>query len=178
MNISKQTVSIVRNRIHAEKIATYLVWQSKITEACSQFEGYLNTTYIEPGLLTQNGDEYIVIFTFKNQTLLNQWKKSVIRTELLFELKSYTKEESIIQTFSGLEHWFLTADQSPSRVKMTLVSFLAIWPLVHFIPPLLAPFLYFPALINETITTAVITLCMSYIALPAMTKIFKRWLFN
>ncbi|MEH6473810.1 MAG: hypothetical protein V7752_21520 [Halopseudomonas sp.] len=172
----EKIISIVRNRIRSEKIDEYLSWQKKMTHACEQFEGYVNTTVIEPGLLTQDPDEYIVIFRFSNHALISVWNNSTIRANLLSELEGFTLEAPVMKTFSGIEHWFLDPDKTPSRIKMTLVSFCAIWPLVHFIPGALSHILDFSDLINETITTAVITVCMSYIALPAMTKIFRRWL--
>ncbi|MFT6916844.1 MAG: antibiotic biosynthesis monooxygenase (ABM) superfamily enzyme [Motiliproteus sp.] len=172
----EKIISIVRNRVRSEKINEYLSWQKKMTLACEKFEGYINTTLIEPGSLTQDPDEYIVILRFRNNALMSIWIKSTIRNNLLIESESFTLETPVIKTFSGIEHWFIAADKTPSRIKMTLVSFCAIWPLVHFIPAALSPLLDFSDLINETLTTAVITVCMSYIALPAMTKLFRRWL--
>lgn len=172
----ENTISIVRNRVRSEKNDEYLSWQKKMTHACEKFEGYVNTTIIEPGLLTQDLDEYIVIFRFRNHALMSIWKNSTTRKELLGEAKDFTLEAPVMKTFSGIEHWFIAPDKTPSRIKMTLVSFCAIWPLVHFIPDALSPILGFSDLMNETITTAAVTVCMSYIALPTMTKIFRRWL--
>ena len=173
---NQQIITIVHHKVELKKVTLYLAWQDKLTQASEQFEGYIKTTLIEPGFVTPNENEYVIIFKFKNQKSLTLWQNSDIRKSILEEANDFSIETPKLRSFSGLEHWFLDAKKTPSRTKMTVISFLAIWPLVHFIPPLLLPILSFSNIANETITTAIITLGMSYVALPAMTRIFKFWL--
>ncbi|MDM3870072.1 hypothetical protein QSV34_01755 [Porticoccus sp. W117] len=169
-------VTVVHHRVKLNQIDEYIGWQKKLTKASEKFEGYVNTILIEPGMVTPNDNEYVIIFKFENAELLQRWNTSEIREKILSESSGFSEESPKLRTFMGLEHWFMKPGETPSRGKMTVVSFFAIGPLVYFIPPNLGGLLIFNDVINQTIITAVVTICMSYIALPIMTRIFKRWL--
>ena len=59
---------------------------------------------------------------------------------------------------------------------MTLAAFLAILPLSLFIPPLIKPLFTTQPLLGSVIAIAMVTIAMSYVSLPLMVKIFRKWL--
>ena len=170
--------TFVYHKIDLLKIEDYLVWQQKIIKASSLYKGFVDSMLIRPGIFSSEENEYVSIFKFENREYLDKWLNSPIRKELLIQANEFSKDNFKLKVFTGLEHWFITnKHDNPSRYKMTIISFLAIWPLVHFIPPILQPYLStLNNIARETITTAAITIAMSYIALPIMTVIFKKWL--
>ena len=173
---NKPVTTVIHHQVQLDQVDKYLDWQKRITEASKKFEGFINTSLIEPGLVTPNENEYVIIFKFENKKLLQNWCDSDERATLLNETSFFSLELPKLQSFTGFEHWFHGPDQNPSRIKMTVISFIAIWPLVHWIPPFTKPILKFSPIINETITTALVTIFMSYLALPLVSKIFKPWL--
>jgi antibiotic biosynthesis monooxygenase (ABM) superfamily enzyme len=167
-------IAVIYHKIQSNKKTTFLQWQKEITSASETFDGYIKTVLIEPSLTSEN--EYIVIFKFKNNRCLNIWKKSSIRREFLKSASDFTVGSPVLKTYYSLEHWFKKQNSTTSQSKMTIVSFFAIWPLVHFIPPISNQYLEFSSILNEAITTILITICMSYFALPLMIRLFKPWL--
>jgi antibiotic biosynthesis monooxygenase (ABM) superfamily enzyme len=159
------------------KIEAYRLWQNRITNACGQMEGYLDTQLFEPGVVTHNESEFVIVFRFKSRESLQQWIESDTRKSLLQEAEDFSVGKTKIAFFSGLEHWF-SRGAGPPRYKMTVVTFFAIWPLVHFLPGQINKLFGFGALANELISTALMTIIMSYLALPLACKIFKFWLRN
>jgi len=64
----------------------------------------------------------------------------------------------------------------PPRYKAAVVVFAIIFPLVHFIPPLVARFAGGPRVVQEAVSVAVIVMLMTYVFMPAATRLLHRWL--
>lgn len=170
-----EVTTVIYQRVKEGDLDQYRQWQPRITKACSQFEGYLDTQLVEPGIVTQDGNEFVLVFRFASEELLKIWIDSDTRKKLLEEAESFTVGQPKIAFFTGLEHWF-SQGGGPARYKMTIVTFLSIWPLVHFLPGIINQYLNFGSLGNEFIATVIIVVTMSYIALPLSCKIFGFWL--
>ena len=83
---------------------------------------------------------------------------------------------------SGLVTWFSLPSKNPvtppPRYKMTIVSWLALYPAVTAIFWLFGPWLAeLPLLIRTMIVTGVVMVLMSYVLMPFMTKRFAFWLY-
>lgn len=167
--------TVIYHRINRERIQEYRDWQSRITDVCKSYEGYQDTLLFEPGIVTHNESEFVTIFRFKSQELLSKWIESDSRKKLLLESESFTIGRTKIAFFNGLESWF-SQENSPPRYKMTIVTFFAIWPLVHFLPDPINQILEFGPLGNEIVVVLIITITMSYVALPLACRIFNFWL--
>jgi len=170
-----EVTTVIYHRVKDGDLAQYREWQPRITAACKKFEGYIDTQLVEPGVVTQDDNEFVLVFRFESRALLREWIDSDTRKGLLKEAERFTLGQPKIATFSGLEHWF-SPGSSPPRYKMTMVTFFAIWPLVHFLPMLTDHYLHFGKLGNEFITLALIVTTMSYVALPLACKVFGFWL--
>jgi antibiotic biosynthesis monooxygenase (ABM) superfamily enzyme len=174
---NNEVTTVVYHRVKEGNLEQYREWQPRITAACNQFEGYIDTQLVEPGILTRDDNEFVLVFRFESRDLLKKWIDSDIRKKLLQEAGSFTLGQPKVAIFSGLEHWFSQGD-GPPRYKMTVVTFLAIWPLVHFLPGHINQYLNFGNLGNEFVATVIIVVIMSYLALPLSCKIFSFWLKN
>ncbi|NRB40000.1 MAG: hypothetical protein HRU20_16285 [Pseudomonadales bacterium] len=62
----------------------------------------------------------------------------------------------------------------PNRHIMAFITFLALVPLVYFIPDLIAPFLPANKLLNVVVTIAIIVPIISYLIMPIAVKIMQR----
>ena len=174
---NSEVTTVIYHRVKEGDMDAYRRWQPRITAACSEFAGYLDTQLVEPGIITQHDNEFVLIFRFESKELLKKWIDSDIRKKLIKEAESFTVGQPEIAVFTGLEHWFAQGDGTP-RYKMTVITFIAIWPLVHFLPGPINQMLNFGAFANEVITTAIIVVTMSYVALPLACKLFRPWLKN
>jgi len=64
-------------------------------------------------------------------------------------------------------------DKQPNKHIMALITFLALVPLVYFIPELIKSALPANKLLNVTVTVGVIVPIVSYIVMPIVLKIIK-----
>ncbi|OUS24228.1 hypothetical protein A9Q99_25175 [Gammaproteobacteria bacterium 45_16_T64] len=64
--------------------------------------------------------------------------------------------------------------QQPNRHVIALITFLALIPLVYFIPDVLAEFLPDNKLLNVTVTVGIIVPIISYIIMPFALKQLAR----
>lgn len=174
-NATNQVTTVVHHRVKLDMVDDYRRWQQGISDESRKFAGFIDIQVIEPGIVTDANNEFVIIFSFKNNDLLEKWLNSPQRKKWLDKADEFSCGEPMIETFEGLAHWF-KKDQSVPTWKMTFVSFLAIWPLVHFMSPPIQKILNLSPFMEELITTFVITIAMSYVALPLMSRIFNRWL--
>ena len=63
----------------------------------------------------------------------------------------------------------------PPRHKMAFVTFLVLWPMVHFMPGLSAQLIANP-FVAEGVTVLIIVLLMTYLILPVVSRAIHSWL--
>ena len=155
-------------------------WLEGVGRAASQFTGHQGLTVLRPS--GPSSPDYVYIFRFDNYAHLKQWENSDVRNLWVERLHDLTEGEAKKQILTGLEYWFTlpgtVGTPPPPRYKMVIVTVLAIYPLSTLLPLLLVPFLSFlPALVRGLLITVLLVLLMTYAVMPAMTRLFARWLF-
>lgn len=126
--------------------------------------------------------EYRVIFKFDRMSNLRRPEESEVRQQWLKRAEPLTLGLPDTQTLSGLETWFALPSQRaivpPSRYKMAIITWLAIYPLISIINILFAPILNpLPLLLRTLLLTVVLVSLMTYVVMPQMTKLFTKWLY-
>lgn len=153
---------------------------AKMTEAASPFPGYMGASLFRP---SSNADpEYRIIFKFSSEQTLEAWQNSEQRGQWLKGIECLLEEPSKVEVMSGLVTWFSLPGQNPvqppPKYKMTLVSWMALFPTVTLIfwlfGDLLAPL---PLVLRTLLVTAVVMVLMSYVLMPRFTRWFSFWLF-
>ena len=167
---------LARHYIKPNDLKLFQLWLEKIKNECKNFNGYLGTRLIEP--IESQGDEYVTIFRFNNFENLNAWTKSNIHNELVEEINKISYSPVKITPYKGLEFWFDESDRlkKPSDLKMAILTYIGLLPLILIVPPILGSILNIEGLINIFISTAIIVLLMSYVVMPLINKIFKPFL--
>lgn len=167
---------IVRRHIQPGKEADFEAWQSGIAQASMRYPGHMGVT-----TLRLPNREYATIFRFDTFDHLAAWEHSVERQGWLARAETLLVGAQKAEKVSGLEGWFTLPDVTappPPRYKMALVSYLAITPLVYVSALVLNPPLEFlPPFVRTMTTTAIITVLMTWLVMPNVTRLFKRWLY-
>ncbi len=165
---------IVRYRVAPENAEEFRRQSKLTTEACSRYPGYRGTRTIEPS----NADsDWIVIYSFDTCEHLDHWLSSDIRAERVRVLDSLVIGEGQREHISGLDYWFAPKESHwPPSWRMTVVAFLAILPLALFIPSRVEALFPTQPFLGSVVAVAVVTLVMSYVSLPLMGWLFRRWL--
>ena len=170
---------LAEHRVRPGSEQAFERWMEGISADSKGFAGYLGTEVISP--LDDADDAYVSIFRFDNYAHLDAWLKSPERQAWLDKHHEFSDEPASLRyhslefLFSPEEH----AGRAPSKHKMALVTFVVIWPLVHFVPVPLAWVLgASPPIVMEATSVGVIVLLMTYAVMPGVTRLLAPWLFG
>ena len=170
------TYTISRN-VPAAKAAEYELWLKDVSKtAAAVTKEYLGVTIITP---ESKAGDYHAIVRFSSVAGFERWQNFQDKKDCLSLL-----DDSIVQTSrtqaSGFEYWFTARQSIPPRWKSILLTYLVIFGLLLTLQPVLTNLLtpYFPELLVNAISTGAITIVMSMVAMPLITRLLKGWLYN
>jgi uncharacterized protein len=184
-NASPETdtaVTKVIDRIPREGMDGQLEQAMKnLIAAALKFRGHLGVTVTRPSLPAQPG--FRMVYRFDSCEHLRAWEESPERARLVAAANRYTQGEPHYDVLTGLEAWFTLPAQPalrPKRARMTVVSWLGIFPLVYLYAELFNRFLPpdTPAIVRVFAVTALVVPTMTYIVAPRLTRLFKNWLYK
>lgn len=143
-----------------------------------KFPGYLAAELIPPA---EQGGEYQIIQRFATETDLERWNVSEERAAWHERLRPVAEGDPEYRLLNGLDAWFaptvLPAHKPPPRWRMTVVSWMGIFPTVAFLLSFVAPLLGgLPFLLRTAILTAMVAGLMSYVIMPRLTRWMGWWL--
>jgi uncharacterized protein len=169
----------VTRRVKPGHEAQYEEFLEGVIAAASRFPGYLGTEILRPD---GPGDEYRIVYRFDDARHLRGWLDSDEHAAWLARAEPHAAGATQTQFLTGLESWFtLSADPtapSPPPYKMALLTWITIFPLITGIVAVLGPTLAsIPLLPRTAITTAVAVPVMTWILMPRVTRLLRRWLF-
>lgn len=171
---------VVRRRVRPERVADYEAWQAGILAEASKFPGHLGAEVLRPA--NPALQDYVLIFRFDSEENLRRWEESPVRAEWLAKVTEFSTGTPTVEKVTGMEYWFkLPYDagrRPPPRWKMAVVTVIALWPLILFVVPLLARlFGFLPRPVASLGSTIVMVGLMTFLVMPALTRMFARWLF-
>ena len=171
---------VVSRRVRKGQQEAFEALSSQMTERASRFPGYLGTAMFRPA--SPDDPEYRIVFKFRDRETLTAWEESEERDELLEQIESLLVQPSEREVTSGIVTWFTLPGQNPvqppPKWKMTIVSWLALYPAVTLVFVIFGDLLaQVPLLLRTMIVTIVVMGLMSYVLMPRMTKWFAFWLF-
>lgn len=171
---------IVTRTAKAGRITEFEQWMEGIIHATMKFEGFMGINVIRP----QNParPEYVIIFHFDTYENLAKWENSLERREWAERSRAVTEGEPKIERRTGLEFWFTPSSsrsEAPPKYKMAIVLVAVISSLLATVLPLIqfATQSLHPAL-NLVIGVVVMVLLMTYIVMPAVTRLLRPWLYK
>jgi antibiotic biosynthesis monooxygenase (ABM) superfamily enzyme len=171
---------VISRRVKPECKAEFELFLLGITTACEKFHGYLGSNIFPP--VSSEDPEYRIIFKFDRLSNLRNWETSSERKYWFDIAEPLTVSPPQIQVLTGLESWFILSGRNsitpPPRYKMTVVTWLAVFPLITFISLILKQqLLILPLVFRVAIVTAIAVPTMTYLLMPQMTKLFAGWLY-
>jgi antibiotic biosynthesis monooxygenase (ABM) superfamily enzyme len=169
---------IVRRRAKPGCERAYEALIQAMFSDAKKFPGYLAAELIPPA---DSGGEYQIIQRFATEADLERWNVSAERAAWHERLRSVADGDPEYRLLNGLDAWFaptaLPAHKPPPRWRMTVVSWMGIFPtvafLLAFVAPLLAPL---PFLLRTAMLTAMVAGLMSYAIMPRLTRWMGWWL--
>ena len=109
------------------------------------------------------------------------WETSPVRAEWLDLVEPFSDGQPLIERQPGLEFWFTPPGspvlRQPPRWKMTLLTLLTLYPVSLTFAALVGPsLLAWPLALRTLLSAATVVLLMTYLAMPAVTRLFAGWL--
>lgn len=174
MKEAKEPVSrIVRQRAKLGCEKAYDTLIRGMLEESSHFPGYLSAVVIPPDF---PGGRYQIVQRFAMEQDLERWNASEQRATWHERLRPVTESDAEYHLLTGLEVWF-SPKLTPSRWRMTMVSWLGIYPVVTFCLWFILPLLDFlPFLVRIALITAIVAILMSYVVMPRLSRWMGKWL--
>ena len=147
-------------------------------EDARRFPGYLSAKLVPP---ESPDGEYQIIQHFATEAEMEGWNASEERALWLEKLAAVAEGDPEYRLLNGLDAWFAPAavpvGKVPSRLRMTLLSWLGIYPTVAFLLTFIAPHLDFlPTLLRIAVITVLVAILMSYVIMPRLTRWLGWWL--
>ncbi len=162
----QKVTSIVHHHIKDNHMEQFYRWYKKVTDESQKFEGFIDGQLLDSFGTDQ---EVISLFRFQNSAFLSRWLDSSIHNELLNELDLISEKETKINSYSGLEFWFERDPQS--RLKMSVLTYIGLLPLVLVIPPLFNRLTGLTGTTATSLSTAISVLLMSYLVMPIINRL-------
>ncbi len=178
---AETTVTKVVDRIPRAGMDARLEQSIKnLIAAALKFPGHLGVTVTRPSLPLQPG--FRMVYRFDSCEHLRAWEESAEHARLVTAANRYTQGEPHYDILTGLESWFTLPSQAamhPKRVRMTVVTWMGIFPLVYLYAELFNWILPpgTPAVLKVLTVTALVVPTMSYVVAPRLTRLFKDWLY-
>jgi antibiotic biosynthesis monooxygenase (ABM) superfamily enzyme len=171
--------TIVSQKIKPGLEEQFETWLHDVVLDAMAFEGHLGVNVIRPG---PRSLEYTAVFRFRSPAALRGWLESDVRARRLREAEALCDGAATMQRLTGLETWFSLPDRPalapPPRYKMAITSFIAVFPLGVVVPRVAAPLVEpMPPLARVLAESAMTIGLMTYVVMPALTRLLFRWLY-
>lgn len=176
--MTETVLRLVRRRAKPGCEVAYEALIRGMFESASHFPGYLSAQLIPPESVQ---GEYQLVQRFATERDLARWNASKERATWLTRLRPVAEGEPEYRLLTGLEAWFapsvLPSTSPPPRWRMTVVSWLGIFPTVAFLLTFVAPVISpLPFIVRTALLTALVAVAMSYVIMPRLTRCMMWWL--
>ena len=171
---------VVSRRVKKGREQEFEQRSTAMSQAATRFPGHLGSTMFRPA--SPDDPEYRIVFKFQTQEDLENWQNSPERMSHLEAFEGILQEPATTQVLSGMVTWFTLPAQNPvkppPKFKMTVVSWLALYPTVSTIFLLFGGVLeHLPLLLRTMLITGVLMPLMSYVLMPRFSRWFAFWLY-
>jgi uncharacterized protein len=179
-NRTEPITAVVRRRIRAGAEARYEALMQEFIGFVLQQPGHLSINVIRP---SQGSRDYTVMDHFASEEDRRLFTSSDEYRDWMRRLRDVSEGDSEIQEMGGLAFWFTPPNKPlrhpPSTIKMAAVTLLGVYPLSMLFPALVNPLTPGWSLwLQGLIIAALIVATLTWIAMPALTRLFEKWLFG
>jgi antibiotic biosynthesis monooxygenase (ABM) superfamily enzyme len=170
----------VTRRVKPGHEAFYEQFLAGIILAASEFPGHLGVEVFRPQ--SANAGEYRTVYRFDSAEHLRAWLDSDEHAAWLERAEPHVIGPMRTSFVTGLESWFTVPGQlglvPPPPYKMALLTWITIFPLITAIVAITGPLLKgLPLAVRLAITTALTVPLMTWVVMPRVTRLLRRWLY-
>lgn len=170
--------AVVARKIKRGRESDYERWLAKVADALHSAAGYDGMTAISSP--DPQGSVRMLLIRFVSAKTLSDWEQSTTRHLLAEEGNGFST--AYYQTAPGLESFFSVPGSVPAplRWKMCVLTIPTVYLLINVVLFLflsIPGFGQWPAPIRMIPVICIMTVLLTYVFLPALSKLFAPWLF-
>jgi len=137
----------------------------------------INVIRLSPG-----SREYTVLDRFATEDDRRRFTGSPEYRNWMSRLREVSEADPEIDERGGLAFWFTLpgrpSRKPPPKIKMAFLTLLGVYPLSMLFPVLVIPMTpSWPHWIHGAVIAALIVASLTWIIMPALTRVFETWLF-
>jgi uncharacterized protein len=172
----------VARRIGKGREVDYEEWLQKVVDTLHGVQGYDGMSVVTSS--DPRGSLKTMLIRFQSTAALSDWENSPQRHALAEQADRFSTH--YYQTAPGIETFFALPGappaQAPPRWKMCLLTIPTVYLLVNALLFVLAGVIPgisgWPAALLMLPVTSIMTVLLTYVCLPALSKAFAPWLFS
>jgi uncharacterized protein len=169
----------VTRRVRPGHEAVYEQVLEGMIATAREFPGHLGVEVFRP---QTTAGEYRTVYRFDSDEHLRAWLDSDEHATWLERAEPHVIGPLRRTLVTGLETWFTLPGQPsaapPAPYKMALLTWITIFPLITAIVALTGPLLKdLPLVVRLGITTALAVPLMTWVVMPRVTRLLRRWLY-
>jgi len=177
--VAGPVTATVTRRVKPGHEAAYEEFLAGIGGAARSFPGYLGEEVFRPA--GGGGGEYRIVYRFDTPAHLQAWLDSPERAAWLARAEPHAAGPMRTQLLTGLEGWFTLPVQPgapPPPYKMAVLTWVTIFLLITVVVVVFAPLIGgLPLVPRLAVTTLVTVSLMTWVVMPRVTRLLRRWLY-
>jgi len=171
--------AVVHRRVQSGRIAEFEEAMQEFIRFAVGFPGHHSITVLRPG---GGGRDYVVIDRFRNEAARRAFKTSRQYNQWMDSLGRLTEGDPRIEELTGLEGWFAAPGNGcvrpPKIYKMAIATFVGVFPLSMVLDLTIGRAMHgWPYVVSSAVFNACIVTSLTWVVMPALTRILSRWLF-
>ena len=175
----QSVTAVVRRRIKSGSEPRFESLMQEFMPFVLRQPGHLGINVIR---LSPGSREYTVLDRFATEDDRHKFTGSPEYRSWMSRLREVSEGDPEIDEMGGLAFWFTLPRQPlrkpPPKIKMALLTLLGVYPLSMLFPVLVIPVtLSWPYWIQGAVIAALIVASLTWIIMPALTRVFETWLF-
>ncbi|MEZ4588492.1 MAG: hypothetical protein R2909_19100 [Gemmatimonadales bacterium] len=165
---------MLERRVRPGAEAVFETWTKALVDSAARSRALEGST-----VLATVGGDYLILLRFASERELERWQSAPETQAMLASGDRHSEAvDRVVRT--GFETWFALPGRSiPSRPppewKMALVTWVALYPLVAVLVPVVPAGV--PFLLNVALTTAIPLVLLTWVVMPRLTKLLYGWLY-
>jgi hypothetical protein len=166
------TVTVARV-VRPDQREAFERWADDVLQVAAGFRGNLGASLLHPG---PDSSEYHLVYRFEDDESLAAWERSSERRSALAHVEKMVDDERY-QRVSGLESFFTRSPQPGPRWRMTLLTIAAVFAITSLFQQFVTPHVAaWPLELRLALSATVVVLLLGNMIMPALTRLFARWL--
>lgn len=172
--VGSDGILMVRYKIAPGNTYDFKAWKFTADEHIGTFKGYISTTVLYPA---ENSDCHYIILRFDSKENAETWMHSDARKEMMKDSHAtwMSGKQEVIHDWDIF--WYSTF-QGTKKWKQWTVTFIAVYPLTIVMPLLVKkistamPLFFFEGILRALLISGF----MTFLIMPFVMKLFKKWL--